>query len=83
MLDCLELKREPHYQILIITIQGKLLRQGKDRYHSPNITLHVGCLHKEVLLFLVLEQSTADVVLGHLWLTQHSPHLDWNCNKVL
>ncbi len=84
MLNFLQLKRKPHSQILnLVTIQGKPLGWGKVRYHSPNITLRVGWLYEEVLSFLVLEQSTVDVVLGHPWLTQHSPHLDWKNNEVL
>lgn len=57
---------------------------SKPRHHprKTNIMLHVGCLHEEVLSFLVLELSTVDVVLGRPWLTQHSPCLDWR-NKVL
>lgn len=84
MLDSLQFKRKLHSQVLnIIPIQGTLLGRGKVRYRSPNITLHIGCLHNEVTSFLVLENSTADVVLGCPWLTQHSPHLNWKNNEVL
>ncbi len=61
----LHLKRKLHSQTLNIqTIQGKPLGRGKVKHCSPSITLQVGCLHEEVLSFLVLEHSTVDVVLG-------------------
>ncbi len=83
-LDRLHLKQKLHSQTLNVqTIQGKPLGRGKVRHHSPTITLCVGCLHEEVLSFLVLEHSTVDVVLGRPWLTQHSPNMDWKNNEVL
>ncbi len=83
-LNRLHLKQKLHSQTLNVqTIQGKPLGRGKVRHRSPTITLRVGCLHEEVLSFLVLEHSTVDVVLGRPWLTQHSPNMDWKNNEVL
>ncbi len=74
----LHLKRKLYSQTLNIQpIPGKPLGWGKVKHCSPSITLRVGCLHEEVLSFLVLEHSTMDVVLGCPWLTQHSPKMDW------
>ncbi len=76
-LNRLHLKRKLHSQTLNIqTIQGKPQGRGKVRHRSPTIMLRVGCLHEEVLSFLVLEHCTVDVVLGRPWLTQHSPNMD-------
>ncbi len=76
-LNRLHLKRKFHSQTLNIqTIQGKPQGRGKIRHRSPTIMLRVGCLHEEVLSFLVLEHCTVDVVLGRPWLTQHSPNMD-------
>lgn len=58
ILDRQQLKQKSHSPVLnIIIIQGKALGKGKIRYRSPNITLLVGCLQEEVILFLVTEQS--------------------------
>lgn len=73
-LNQLQLKQKLHSQTLNVqTIQGKPLGRGKVRHRSPTIMLRVGCLHEEVLSFLVLEHSTVDIVLGRPWLTLHSP----------
>ncbi|KAK3548348.1 hypothetical protein QTP70_010579 [Hemibagrus guttatus] len=57
------------YQIHAVT--GKPLRQV--RYLAGPLHLQIGALHMEEIYLLVLEDSTADVVLGHPWLEQHNP----------
>lgn len=37
----------------------------------------------EDITFMVLEESTADIILGCLWLNQHQPHVQWNMGKIL
>lgn len=32
---------------------------------------------------MVVEGSTADIVLGRHWLTQHNPMVDWSTSEVL
>lgn len=49
---------------------------------SPTVTLRIVCLHQEKLLFLVLEGSTADIILGRPWMTQHSPKVNWNTGEI-
>ncbi|KAL0153949.1 hypothetical protein M9458_050706, partial [Cirrhinus mrigala] len=41
------------------------------RHSSPIITLQVGLFHYEDIKFLVLEDSTASIILGRPWLQQH------------
>ncbi|KAK3551952.1 hypothetical protein QTP70_031641 [Hemibagrus guttatus] len=43
----------------------------------------VGLLHVEETTFLVLEESTADIILGCPWLAQHNPILSWCTGEVL
>ncbi|KAK3563698.1 hypothetical protein QTP86_034431 [Hemibagrus guttatus] len=43
----------------------------------------VGLLHVEETTFLVLEESTADIILGRPWLEQHNPILSWSTGEVL
>ncbi|KAL0146623.1 hypothetical protein M9458_057963 [Cirrhinus mrigala] len=85
--DCLnqlQLARRPHHQVLSLkTIQGKPLGRGKIRYSSPIITLQVGLFHHEDIKFLVLEDSTASIILGCPWLQQHHPELSWDPCDVL
>ncbi|KAI2654647.1 Transposon Tf2-11 polyprotein [Labeo rohita] len=80
--DCLnqlQLTRRPHHQVLSVkTIQGKPLGRGKIRHSSPIITLQVGLFHYEDIKFLVLEDSTASIILGRPWLQQQHPELSWD-----
>lgn len=45
--------------------------------------LQVGQLHEETLHLLVLEDTTADVILGHPWLVQHNPIISRRTDEVL
>ncbi|KAK3538403.1 hypothetical protein QTP86_001751 [Hemibagrus guttatus] len=69
------------YQIQSIT--GKpVSRRQVSRSVGP-VLLQVGVLHMEEITLLVLEESTADVILGHPWLDQHNPILSWRTGEVL
>ncbi|ROL43549.1 Retrotransposon-like protein 1 [Anabarilius grahami] len=69
------------YQIHSIT--GKSVsRRHVSRSIGP-LQIQVGILHVENIHLLVLEGSTADVILGHPWLEQHNPILSWKTGKVL
>ncbi|ROL42078.1 Carbonic anhydrase 14 [Anabarilius grahami] len=59
------------YQVHSIT--GKPLSRKKISRCVGPLQLRVGILHVEDIHLLVLEDSTADVVLGCPWLEQHSP----------
>uniref|UniRef100_A0A8C1X240 Gypsy retrotransposon integrase-like protein 1 n=1 Tax=Cyprinus carpio TaxID=7962 RepID=A0A8C1X240_CYPCA len=70
-------------ELRITTIQGKPLGRGHIRYFSPTVILRVGSLHEEEITFMVLEESTADIILGRPWLNQHQPHIHWPTGEIL
>ncbi len=69
------------YQIQSVT--GQPLGRKHLRHQVGPVNLRVGLLHEEDLHLLVLEDSTADVILGHPWLVQHNPILSWKSGEVL
>uniref|UniRef100_A0A8C1XXR9 ribonuclease H n=1 Tax=Cyprinus carpio TaxID=7962 RepID=A0A8C1XXR9_CYPCA len=69
------------YQIHSIT--GRPLSRGRVRRSVRPLQLQIGILHKEKIHLLVLEESTADVVLGRPWLEQHNPVLSWRTGEIL
>ncbi|ROL54901.1 Retrotransposon-derived protein PEG10 [Anabarilius grahami] len=80
----LKLKTSPSpliYQVHSIT--GKPLSRKTIRRCVGPLQLQVGILHTENIHLLVLEDSTADVVLGRPWLEQHSPNISWRTGEVL
>ncbi|ROL50103.1 Retrotransposon-derived protein PEG10 [Anabarilius grahami] len=80
----LRLKTSPSptiYQINSIT--GKPLSRKQVRRVVGPIQLRVGLLHMESIHLLVLEDSTADVVLGRPWLEQHNPTISWRTGEIL
>ncbi|KAI2655159.1 Retrotransposon-derived protein PEG10 [Labeo rohita] len=80
----LQLTPLPHRHVLTVkTIQGKPLGRGKIRHSSPIITLQIGLFHSEDIRFLVLEDSTASIILGRPWLQQHHPELSWDPCDIL
>ncbi len=46
------------------------------------ITLVTSGNHSETITFLVTHSPLAPVVLGHPWLTQHNPRVDWGRNTL-
>ncbi|XDV19920.1 hypothetical protein PO909_025315 [Leuciscus waleckii] len=70
-------KKRCYQDLRIHTIQGKPLGCGHIRYFSPALMLRIGCLHTEEITFLVLEGSTADLILGRPWMSQHQPRINW------
>ncbi|ROI36366.1 Retrotransposon-derived protein PEG10 [Anabarilius grahami] len=78
----LQLKTSPSptiYQINSITGKPLSLKQVR---RGP-IKLRVGLLHLEEIHLLILEDSTADVVLGRPWLEQHNPTISWKTGEIL
>lgn len=79
----LQARRRNNPQILHVqSILGKPLGRGQIRHCSPNITVRIGCLHEEELSFLVLEGSTADIILGRPWLEFHAPNVCWSSGEI-
>lgn len=64
------------------SILGKPLGRGNVRYCSPILSVKIGCLHEEELSFLVLEGSTADIILGRPWLELPSPDICRSTGEV-
>uniref|UniRef100_A0A9J7Z4W1 Chromo domain-containing protein n=1 Tax=Cyprinus carpio carpio TaxID=630221 RepID=A0A9J7Z4W1_CYPCA len=52
-------------------------------YATPPVNLIVSGNHREVTTLYLLESPSAPIVLGHPWLVQHGPHVDWSSNSVL
>ncbi len=46
------------------------------------ITLITSGNHSETITFLITNSPLAPVVLGHPWLTQHNPRVDWGHNTI-
>ncbi|MGL5501319.1 MAG: DUF4939 domain-containing protein, partial [Plesiomonas shigelloides] len=63
------------YQIQAIT--GKPINRRNVRQEAGPLQLQLGLLHLEDITFLVLENSTADIILGRPWLEQHDPVISW------
>ncbi|KAL0167736.1 hypothetical protein M9458_035958, partial [Cirrhinus mrigala] len=84
--DCLkelQLSRLCHHQeYAVTTIQGRPLGRGKVQYSTPYITLQIGLFHFEEIKLLVLEGSTASIILGRPWLKIHNPELRWDTCDV-
>ncbi|ROL45343.1 GTPase IMAP family member 1 [Anabarilius grahami] len=59
----------------IHSIMGKPLRKGIIKPCSPNLTFCIGCTPHEEISLLVLEESTAEIIVGRPWLQVHSPHI--------
>ncbi|KAK3522424.1 hypothetical protein QTP86_010645 [Hemibagrus guttatus] len=69
------------YQIRCIT--GKPVSRRRVHHSAGPVLLQVGLLHVEETTFLVLEESTADIILGRPWLAQHNPIHSWSTGEVL
>ncbi|KAK3546756.1 hypothetical protein QTP70_034178 [Hemibagrus guttatus] len=67
------------YQIQSIT-EKPVSRRQVSRCDSP-LPLQIG-VHVEKISLLVLEESTADMILGCPWLEQHNPILSWKTGEV-
>ncbi|KAK3563138.1 hypothetical protein QTP86_016376, partial [Hemibagrus guttatus] len=67
------------YQIHAVT--GRTLQTV--RHLAGPLRLQVGALHSEELHLLVLEDATADIILGRPWLELHDPVLSWKTREIL
>lgn len=64
------------------SITGTPLNRSYIKHKTCEFTLTVGVLHRETIKLLVLEKSTADVILGRPWLMEHHPELSWDTGEV-
>ncbi len=84
LLSRLHLPRQRHAQeVWVETINGKLHGCGYVKFESPPMKLQIGNLHEEEIKFLVLQETTVDIILGRPWLTLHSPEIRWETSEVI
>ncbi len=67
--------------ISVHSLNGLLL--SSITHSTPSVSLVVSGNHHEVIELYLLDSPGAPVVLGHPWLVQHNPHVDWSGNSVL
>ncbi len=67
--------------ISVRSLNGLLL--SSITHSTPSVSLVVSGNHREVIELYLLDSTGAPVVLGHPWLVQHNPHVDWSGNSVL
>ncbi len=67
--------------ISVRSLNGLLL--SSITHSTPSVSLVVSGNHREVIELYLLDSPGAPVVLGHPWLVQHNPHVDWSGNSVL
>ncbi len=51
--------------------------------HTPYASLVVSGNHRESVVLFLMEYPNASLVLGHPWLVQHSPHVDWSRSQIM
>ncbi len=68
------------HKISVSALNGQSLPQIS--LSTVPITLVTSGNHSETITFLVTHSPLAPVVLGHPWLTQHNPRVDWGRNTV-
>ncbi len=69
-----------HHKISVSALNGQSLPPIS--LSTVPITLVTSGNHSETITFLVTHSPLALVVLGHPWLTQHNPRVDWGRNTV-
>ncbi len=70
-------------ELRVESINGKPLGRGYVKFESPLMKLQIGNLYEEAIKFLVLEETTVDIILGRPWLTRHSPEIRWETSEVI
>lgn len=50
---------------------------------TPSVSLVISGNHHEVTTLYLLDSPSAPIILGHPWLVQHGPHVDWSGNSVV
>lgn len=66
----------------VIGLDGKPLGPGTITKRTQKITMQVGLLHKEDILFFIFESPHDQLVLGHPWLMTHNPSLNWRNGEL-
>ncbi len=73
----------------IIPLTRHIFVNALNGQELPNISLTTGPItlitssnHTEIITFLVMDSPLAHIVLGHPWLVQHNPRVDWSSNST-
>ena len=76
-------------QIPITSLTHKISVNALNGQELPRIshateplTLITSGNHTEIISFLLMDSPLAPVVLGHPWLIQHNPRIDWHNNSI-
>ncbi len=62
-------------------LSGKFL--ASVTHQTPPVTLILSGNHSEKIQLCVFSSPNTPLVLGHLWLKQHNPHIDWSVGKIV
>ncbi len=75
--------------IPMVSLRHKISVSALDGQSLPEISLSTVPItlitsgnHSETITFLITKSPLAPVVLGHPWLTQHNPRVDWGRNTI-
>uniref|UniRef100_A0A8C1QKT9 Gypsy retrotransposon integrase-like protein 1 n=1 Tax=Cyprinus carpio TaxID=7962 RepID=A0A8C1QKT9_CYPCA len=68
------------HQITVNALNGQEL--PRITHSTESITLITSGNHTETLSFLLMDSPLAPVVLGHPWLFEHNPRVDWCTNTI-
>ncbi len=63
------------------TLNNQLLAQVT--HQTKPVYLILSGNHREHIQFHLISSPHASIVLGHLWLRTHNPHIDWSAGKIL
>ena len=55
---------------------------GKVTHQTSPLSLSISGNHIETISFRILQASSAPLVLGPPWLSQHEPHISWSSGKI-
>ncbi len=50
---------------------------------TPCVSLVVSGNHRESVVLFLIESPNASLVLGHPWLDQHNPQVDWSRSQIM
>ena len=67
----------------VTTLDGRPLGTGLIRDVTDPVKLRVSGNHVETIQLHMLDSPDFPVVLGHPWLVQHNPHVDWPTGNIL
>ncbi|XP_057197795.1 bone morphogenetic protein 5 isoform X2 [Triplophysa rosa] len=70
-----------HPPISAVTLTG--LPLSTVTHITPHVSFFLSGNHCEKIRLYILDSPTTPLVLGHPWLSQHNPHIDWVSTSIL